>query len=99
MNAVLVRYKTREDKAAENEELIHAVFDELRGVAPAGVRYATYKLDDGVSFVHLATIDTADGSNPLLALQSFGRFQQDLDQRCVEAPEPARLIPVDGYGF
>jgi hypothetical protein len=99
LKAVLVRYKTHDGKAAENEALIHAVFDELRDTAPAGVRYAAFKLEDGVSFVHLAIVDTADGSNPLPALKSFERFQQDLSERCVEQPKPTSLIPVDRYGF
>lgn len=99
MKTVLVRYRTRDDKVGENEELIHAVFDELRGSAPVGLRYGTFKLADGSSFIHLAMIDTADGGNPLLALDSFKRFQQGLRERCVEAPAATDLFAVDGYGF
>jgi hypothetical protein len=29
------------------------VFDSLRKTAPAGIRYASYRLDDGVSFIHI----------------------------------------------
>ena len=97
MKTVLVRYTTRDDKAAENEALIHGVFDELRGKAPQGLRYTTFKLADGSSFVHLATLDTADGSNPLLTLDSFKRFQQGLRERCVEPPVAVDLFPVDAY--
>jgi hypothetical protein len=97
MNTVLVRYKTHADKAADNEALIHAVFDELRGSAPAGLRYSAFKLADGSTFVHLATIDTADGSNPLVTLDSFKRFQAGLRERCVEPPVATDLALVDGY--
>ncbi len=97
MKTVLVRYRTRDDKAAENEGLIRGVFDELRGYAPQGLRYATFKLADGSSFVHLATLDTADGGNPLLTLDSFKRFQQGLRERCVEPPVAVDLFPVDAY--
>jgi len=99
MKTVFVRYKTHDDKAGENEALIHAVFDELRSSAPAGLRYRAFKLADGSSFVHLAMIDTADGNNPLSALASFKRFQQGLRERCVEMPVATDLLPVDGYGF
>jgi hypothetical protein len=98
MKIVLVRYKTGEDKAGENEELIHAVFDELRDSAPAGFDYGTFRLADGSSFVHLAMIDTPDGSNPLLTLDSFKRFQDGLGERCVETPVATELFAVDGYG-
>ena len=57
MRQVMVRYKVKPDRVAENEELVRAVYDELERVAPAGLRYATFRLDDGVSFVHLAIVD------------------------------------------
>ena len=54
MRQVMVRYKVKPERAAENEELVRAVYDELHRTEPAGLRYATFQLDDGVSFVHLA---------------------------------------------
>ena len=99
MKTVVVRYTTHGDNAAENEALIHAVFDELRARAPEGLHYTANKLADGVNFVHVSTVDTADGSNRLLTLESFKRFQQGIGGRCVEPPVAADLILVDGYGF
>ena len=61
MKRVMVRYKVKPDRAAENEELIRAVYDELAQTKPSGFRYATFQLDDGVSFVHLALTETAAG--------------------------------------
>jgi len=98
MKIVLVQYKTRDDAAAENEALVHAVFDELRAGAPAGLDYGTFRHADGSSFVHLAVIDTPDGSNPLVSLGSFKHFQEDLGERCVDGPSPEDLVAVDGYG-
>ncbi|MFO0671109.1 MAG: hypothetical protein U0235_16025 [Polyangiaceae bacterium] len=43
----------------------------LRGARPRaarGLSYQALKLGDGVSFVHVATISTADGTNPLTEL-------------------------------
>ena len=57
MRHVMVRYKVKPDRVAENEELVRAVYEELAGTEPAGLRYATFRLDDGVSFVHLAATD------------------------------------------
>jgi len=99
MKTIMVRYKTHAESVAENERLIHAVFDELRAAQPPGVSYGTFKLDDGVSFVHFAVIDTADGSNPLVSLPAFERFQTDLAERCVEMPHAINVFPVDGYRF
>jgi hypothetical protein len=99
MKTVLVRYKTHARHADENEALVHAVFDELRASTPAGLRYRTFKLDDGATFVHLAMLDTTDGSNPLPSMDSFKRFQQGLPERCEEPPVVTELAAVDEYGF
>ncbi len=99
MKTVLVRYKTHADKASENEALIHAVFDELRRTAPPGLQYGAFKLADGASFVHFATVDTADGTNPLTSLPSFKEFQRGIKDRCVEPPVAVDLVAVDSYGL
>ena len=54
MRRVMVRYKVKPDRVAENEALVRAVYDELARTQPDGLRYATFRLDDGVSFVHVA---------------------------------------------
>ena len=76
----------------------HDPADELRAGAPAGLDYGTFRHADGSSFVHLAVIDTPDGSNPLVSLGSFKHFQEDLGERCVDGPSPEDLVAVDGYG-
>ena len=38
MKRVLVRYKVKPDRVAENEALCRAVYDELKGKAPTGIR-------------------------------------------------------------
>lgn len=97
MRRVMVRYKVRPERAAENEELVGAVYDELRRTRPAGLRYATFQLDDGVSFVHLAATDAAEGHNPLSGVEAFKRFQQDIEERCDEPPVVARLREIGSY--
>ncbi len=100
MKTTLVRYTTHTERAAENEALIHEVFEELRGVAPAGFRYGAFKQADGATFVHFAMMDRADGSNPLVQLDSFKRFQLGLHERCVELPVVTHLATlVDAYGM
>jgi quinol monooxygenase YgiN len=97
MKTVMVRYKTLPAQAAANETLVHAVFDELRARAPGGLRYATYRLDDGVTFVHIATVEST-GDNPLVSLPAFKAFQKQLEDRCVEQPVLTELSAVDAYG-
>jgi hypothetical protein len=91
----MVRYKVKPDRAAENEELVRAVYDELHRTEPAGLRYATFKLEDGVSFIHLAA--TEDGHNPLPDVQAFKRFQESIAERCDEPPVVTQLREVGSF--
>jgi hypothetical protein len=96
---VMVRYKVKPDRVAENEELVRAVYDELHRIQPAGLRYATFKLDDGVSFVHLASTETEDGRNRLSDLPAFKRFQENIGERCDEGPVATELREIGSYRF
>jgi hypothetical protein len=98
MKTIMVRYKTTEAHAPANVALVHAVFDELRSTAPEGIRYATYRLADGMTFVHIATVASPD-DNPLVGLASFKAFQKQLKDRCVEPPVVTELSAVDSYGL
>jgi hypothetical protein len=99
MRQVMVRYKVKPDRVEENEQLVRAVYEELAATGPAGLRYATFRLDDGVSFVHIASIDTADGSNPLRGIAAFAEFGRDIAERCDEPPLAQDSQLVGSYGF
>ena len=99
MTQVLVRYKIKPEHAAENERLVRAVYDELQRTEPGGFHYATFQLDDGVSFVHLASHDSEDGRSPLSEVQAFQRFQEHIDDRCEEGPVVSSLREIGSYRF
>jgi hypothetical protein len=97
MKRVMVRYKVKADRVAENETLVRAVYDELESTQPAGLRYATFRLDDGVSFVHFSTTETADGRSPLPEVTAFKQFQENISDRCDEAPVVTELHQIGSY--
>lgn len=99
MGRTMVRYKVKPERSAQNEELVRRVYEELHRTAPAGLRYATFVLEDGVSFVHVAAVETADGRNPLQEVAAFRAFQAGIDERCDEAPAPVGLREVGSYRF
>jgi hypothetical protein len=92
---VIVRYETHPEAAGNNAALIEAVFAALAEQAPEGFDYTAYRLADGVSFVHVATLDGDD--NPLNGLPAFADFQQGLPERCALAPAPAGATVVGSY--
>ena len=84
MRRVVVRYKLKGDRVSEHEALLTAVFEALAAAQPEGLRYDVLKLDDGVSFTHIATL--ANEGNPLVALEAFKRFTANLGERCEVPP-------------
>jgi hypothetical protein len=98
MKTIMVRYKTSSEATGDtNATLVRAVFEELRTRAPGGIRYTSYRLADGVTFIHIASVETR-GDNPLTALPAFKAFQGQLKDRCVEAPVVTDLSVVGSYG-
>ena len=96
MRTVMVRYQVRPDAVAENEALIRKVFDQLAREQPQGLRYQSIKLADGVSFVHVATLEGA-GVNPLTQMAAFKEFISGIKERCVEQPATVEAQVVGSY--
>lgn len=96
MKWTLVRYRTKPDQADENQRLSAAVFGELQNNAPAGLRYAVFRLPDD-TFIHLATLE--DGAAPLSALEAFRAFSSGVRDRCEEPPLVAQPVLVGNYGM
>jgi hypothetical protein len=96
---VLVRYTVKPDQIEHNEALVRAVYAELHAVRPAGLRYATFRVGDGGEFAHLASTETADGSNPLQGIAAFLAFQEGIGARCEVAPVVTELHEVGSYRF
>jgi hypothetical protein len=99
MKRILVRYKVKADKAGENENYIRKVFEELKQTGPEGLRYASFKQDDGVSFVHIASIESAGGNNPLAEPPAFRAFQAEIGERCEEPPAAIDLNEIGSHRF
>jgi hypothetical protein len=95
MKRVIVRYTVKPERAAENTALVEQVFAQLAIDQPSGVRYATFKLEDGVSFIHVATIE--GDKNPLPAVAAFQRFTEAIKDRCIEPPVSMHAEVVGEY--
>ena len=91
----VVRYRTHPQDAAENARLIRDVFAELAEDQPDGLRYASFQLDDGVSFVHVAVLD--GDHNPLLDSAAFAKFQSGIKDRCADGPTASDATVIGSY--
>jgi hypothetical protein len=96
---LIVRYKVKADKADENQKYIEKVFEELHRSSPSGLRYASFKLSDGLSFVHIVSVETTDSNNPLVETPAFKAFNAGIKERCDEQPVLSEMTEVGSYRF
>ena len=96
MGSTMVRYKVRPDRAEENVKLVEAVYAQLAQERPDGLHYATFRLPDGVSFMHIV-VDTDQPGRILGELDAFKAFQADIESRCDEPPVATELTLVGSY--
>ncbi len=97
ISSVVVSYQVRPEARDEHVRLIRAVFEQLEAQRPANVEYKVVCLDDGVSFVHVSTADTDDGSNPLPELSSFRAFGEGAASRVATPPDPIAAQIIGSY--
>lgn len=95
MRHVIVRYKVKPGQAELNEQLVKAVYEELQETKPTGFRYATFRLDDGLSFAHIAFQEGDD--NPLTGNKAFAKFTDNIGDRCDIPPQVTEMHVVGSY--
>jgi len=94
---VMVRYKLKSERVEENVQFVEQIFAKLAAQQPGGLEYSSMRLEDGVTFVHIARIRTDDGSNPLVELEEFKAFTAELSERCEEPPVAQEIELIGNY--
>jgi hypothetical protein len=97
MKATVVRYQTRPEEAGENQRLIEAVFEDLEEREPVGFTYKVFRLEDGVSFVHVVVEHDVDDPDSLQSVPAFQAFVAGISDRCDIPPVAAGATVVGGY--
>ena len=77
------------------------VYDELHQTQPTGLRYTTFRLDDGRNLALVAVDETLRQRNPLLEVAAFRRFTDGIAGRLRDTPAdrrggPDRQLPPVG---
>jgi hypothetical protein len=96
MNVLMARSKIKAESVAEVEAAIEKVFSEIKQAQPTGVRYASSRLADGVTFVVLLKLE-GEGDNPLAAVPAFVEFQEDLKKWMAEPPTVEQMTVIGSY--
>lgn len=79
MKIVRVQYTTSLQYAAINQENIRQVVNELRKTNHPGIKYSTYLLPDGQTFMHFDQFENEEAHKFLTGLESFKKFADGLE--------------------
>jgi len=97
MKTIVVRYQAKPDRADENQKLIEAVFADLDRLQPEGFTYKVFRLEDGVSFVHVVIEHDVENPSSLQDVPAFRAFVADIGERCDVPPLATGATIVGGY--
>lgn len=97
MKTTVVRYQAKPERADENQRLIEAVFVDLEARDPKGFTYKSFRLEDGVSFLHVLIEHDIDEPDSLQAVPAFQAFVADIADRCDVPPAATGATLVGGY--
>src|SRR4051812_40127579 len=96
MNVITVRATLKEEHVAEAEAAVRRMFAAIEGEGLEGIRYASVKLEDGVTF--LALLEVEDGvENPLPGLPEAQEFYARLPEWYVGTPEVGPGTVIGSY--
>jgi hypothetical protein len=97
LKTTVVRYQVKRERADENQKLIEAVFAELEAAEAEGFTYKVFRLEDGVSFIHVVIEHDVEAPDSLQAVPAFQAFLADIADRCDVAPVAAGATIIGGY--
>jgi hypothetical protein len=97
VTATVVQYRTKPERARENTQLIAAVFAELEERQPEGFTYKVFKLEDGVSFIHVFIEHDIAVPDSLQDLLTFRSFMASIAEPCDTPPNTVAAATVGGY--
>jgi hypothetical protein len=94
MTTMMLRSTMHEENAADVQAALEKVFQALEQEQPAGVRYTSIRLGDGVTFVALLELENVE-DNPMAALPAYAELLENLKQ-WQEGPPALEQITVIG---
>jgi hypothetical protein len=98
MATTVVQYRVKPERVEEHLQLIEAVFAELDEREPEGFTFKVFRLEDGVSFVHVVIEhDGVDHPDSLQAMPVFQAFVATIVDRCDIPPAVSGATVVGGF--
>jgi hypothetical protein len=98
MSVMMFQAKVKAERVAELEAAARTVFSAVEQVHPEGMRYASAKLSDGVTFVILLGLEEGI-NNPLNQIPAYREFMGRLKDWLVEPASQEQLTVIGAYNL
>ena len=94
MKIVRVIYTTMPEYVATNQQNITNITKELRELNHPGIKYSTFLLPDGKTFMHLDHFENEAAHELLTSLESFKKFATELEANGLEVEPKLELLSL-----
>lgn len=98
MNVMMFRAKIKPEHVADTEAAVKTMFAALKVHQPQGVKYASSRASDGITFIILLALENPS-ENPLAAIPEFRVFQESMKTWLAEPIVPEPLTVVGSYNL
>lgn len=97
MIAKLARYRVKAEKKEEVLSVVEEFVKTVKENEPGTLRYTAYRLEDGVSFVHIMYFKDEDAEQRHRGSENARKFEKRLRPNCEEEPEFVTITPVPAH--
>ena len=94
MKAVRVQYKVKETFVETNKANIRQVMSDLKAMNNSGIKYNSFILEDGQTFMHFAMYPDEATSQIVNDLPAFVKFRTALKESQPEIPPQAEKLEL-----
>jgi len=99
MKAVKVQYTVKAEYAETNKANVSRVMSDLQALANPGIKYSTFVLEDGKTFVHFGIYTDQEALDVVNNLPSFQAFREQLKASGPEAPPKGDDLTLVGSSY
>lgn len=99
MKAVKVEYRVRKEYVETNQANIKQVMTDLKALNNSNIKYSSFLLEDGQTFVHFAMYPDEATSQIVPNLPAFEKFRTELKASQPEVPPKAENLEMVGSAY
>jgi len=99
MKAVRVQYTVKKEFVEQNQSNIRKVMSDLKAMNNSGIKYSSFILEDGQTFMHFAMYPDDVTGQIVSELPAFVKFRTELKDSIPEVPPKAENLELVGSAY